>query len=52
MQGAKVLGTWPWEMKVRLDEVFSISRNSNLLADRLEMIEDLKSEILGKLNCT
>ena len=52
MQGTKVLGTWPWEMKVRLDEVFSISRNSNLLADRLEMIEDLKSEILGKLNCT
>ena len=51
MQGTKVLGTWPWEMKVHLDEVFSISRNSNLLADRLEMIEDLKSEILGKLNC-
>ena len=51
MQGTKVLGTWPWEMKVRLDEVFSISRNSNLLADRLETIEDLKSEILGKLNC-
>ena len=52
MQGTKVLGTWPWEMKVRLDEVFSISRNSNLLADRLETIEELKSEILGKLNCT
>ena len=51
MQGTKVLGTWPWEMKVRLDEVFSISRNSNLLADRLETIEDLKGEILGKLNC-
>lgn len=51
MQGTKVLGTWPWEMKVRLDEVFSISRNSNLLADRLETIEELKSEILGKLNC-
>ena len=51
MQGTKVLGTWPWEMKVRLDEVFSISRNSNLLADRLETIEDLKTEILGKLNC-
>ena len=51
MQGTKVLGTWPWEMKVRLDEVFSISRNSNLLADRLGTIEELKSEILGKLNC-
>ena len=51
MQGTKVLGTWPWEMKIRLDEVFSISRNSNLLADRLGTIEELKSEILGKLNC-
>ena len=51
MQGTKVMGTWPWEMKVHLDEVFSISRNSNLLADRLETIEDLKSEILVKLNC-
>ena len=51
MQGTKVLGTWPWGMKVRLDEVFSISRNRTLLADRLAVIKDLRIEILGKLNC-
>ena len=51
MQGTKVMGTWPWEMKVHLDEVFSISRNRTLLADRLAVIKDLRIEILGKLNC-